>query len=125
MVSSARPSSSSVSSSFPTSSSCSTITSWYGDCQRPARPSVSGLACVRKCMCVVLNQRKNGVPAACWRPMKSTACSYTSSSMVCMRFLVSGPVSSMRCVPSPLAQEWITPRGPKRLRKLGNSSAGG
>jgi hypothetical protein len=38
-----------------------------------------------------------------------------------MRFLVSGPVSSMRWVPSGLAHEWMTPRGPKRWRKLGKS----
>ena len=42
-------------------------------------------------MCVVLNQTKNGVSAACWRSMKSSACSSTSSSIVSIRFFVSGP----------------------------------
>ena len=45
--------------------------------------------------------------------------------MVFIRSFVSGPVSSMRCVPSPFAHEWMTPRGPKFLRKSGKSSAGG
>src|SRR5687768_14443893 len=58
------------------------------------------LGCVRKCMCVVLNQRKNGVSAADCRSMKSSACSKISSSTVSMRFLVSGPVSTTRCLPT-------------------------
>ena len=88
-------------------------------------------------MCVVLNQTKNGVSAACWRSMKSSVCSSTSSSIVSIRFFVSGPVSSIRCLPtrpqrgssvassSSVAHEWSTPRGPKRSRKCGKSSAGG
>ena len=76
-------------------------------------------------MWVVLNQTKNGVSASCWRRMKSIAASRNSSSQVFIRSSVSGPVSSMRCVPSPFAQEWITPRGPNRLRKSGNSSSVG
>ena len=50
--------------------------------------------------------------------MKSTAASRNSSSQVSIRFLVSGPVSSMRWVPSPLAQVCSTPRGPELLAEL-------
>ena len=57
-------------------------------------------------MCVVLNQTKNGVPAACWRSMKSSPCSSTSSSIVSMRFFVSGPVSSIRCLPTRPQRGW-------------------
>ena len=57
--------------------------------------------------------------------MKRSASGTTSSSIVFIRSLVSGPVSSMRWVPSSLAQEWMTPRGPKFLRKFGNSSSDG
>ena len=35
-----------------------------------------------------------------------------SSSIVSIRFLVSGPVSSIVCVPSALALQRSTPRGP-------------
>ena len=35
-----------------------------------------------------------------------------SSSIVSIRFFVSGPVSSIFCVPSGSAKLWITPRGP-------------
>ena len=88
-------------------------------------------------MCVVLSQTKNGVPSAACRSMKSSPCSSTSSSIVSIRFLFSGPVSSIRCLPtrpkrgssvsssSSVAQEWMTPRGPKRSLKWGKSSAGG
>ena len=126
-----------MSSSEPTVRSWSIIVSWYGDCQRPDCPTLSGLGCVRKCMWVVLNQTKNGVPDACWRPMKSRATSSTSSSIVSIRLLVSGPVSSIRWRPtrpnrgstvassSSVAHEWMTPRGAKFARKLGKSSAGG
>ena len=60
-----------------------------------------------------------------------------SSSMVSIRFLVSGPVSSMRCLPtgpyrsstspvsSSVAQEWMTPRGSSALRISGASSSVG
>ena len=44
----------------------------------------------------------------------------TSSSMVSMRLRVSGPVSSIFCVPSGSAQLWMTPRGPKRFLKAGS-----
>ena len=88
-------------------------------------------------MCVVLSQTKNGVPAAAWRSMKSSPCSSTSSSIVSIRFFVSGPVSSILCLPtrpkrgssvsssSSVAHEWMTPRGPNRSLKCGKSSAGG
>ena len=76
-------------------------------------------------MWVVLNHTKNGVSASCWRRMKSTAASRNSSSQVFIRSVVSAPVSSMRCVPSPSAQAWITPRGPNRSRNSGNSSSVG
>ena len=52
-------------------------------------------------MWVELNHTKNGVSASCWRRMKSIAASRNSSSQVSIRFFVSGPVSSIRCVPSP------------------------
>ncbi len=56
-------------------------------------PHALGLHCVRKCMCVKFTQTKNGLPAAFWRLMKSTARAAKSSSKVSIRFLVSGPVS--------------------------------
>ena len=73
-------------------------------------------------MWVVFNQTKNGVSASLASVMNRRASGTISSSMVFIRSLVSGPVSSMRWVPSPLAQEWMTPRGPKFFRKSGNSS---
>ena len=130
MVSSAMPSSSSRSSISPTFLSWSIIVSWYGDCQRPAWPRLSGLVCVRKCMCVVLSQQKNGLPASCWRLMKSFAAATNSSSQVSMRLLVSGPVSSIFCLPTrpqrgcsvgssaSVAQQCSTPRGPKGCLEL-------
>ena len=51
-------------------------------------------------MWVVLTQQKNGVSAASWRRMKSLAAATNSSSQVSMRFLVSGPVSSIFCLPT-------------------------
>ena len=81
---------------------------------------LSGLGWVRKCMWVELNQTKNGVSASVWRLMKSTAASRNSSSQVSIRFLVSGPVSSMRWVPSAFAQVCRTPRGPNFLRNSGS-----
>ena len=51
-------------------------------------------------MCVVLSQTKNGVSSAACRSMKSSPCSTTSSSIVSIRFLFSGPVSSIRCLPT-------------------------
>src|SRR5262249_34013891 len=62
---------------------------------------LSGLAWVRKCMWVVLNQTKNGTPAWCWRVMNSLAAATNSSSTASMRFFVSGPVFSIRSPPLP------------------------
>ncbi len=76
-------------------------------------------------MWVVLSQTKNGVSPSLASLMNRIASGTTSSSMVFIRSFVSGPVSSTREVPSPLAQEWMTPRGPKFLRKSGNSSSVG
>ena len=67
---------------------------------------------VRKCMWVVLTHRKNGASSACLRSMKSSAPAMISSSIVSIRFVVSGPVSSIVCVPSALALQRSTPRGP-------------
>jgi hypothetical protein len=50
-------------------------------------------------MSVVFTHAKNGVPAAFWRRLNWIAASATPSSMVSVRFLVSAPVSSIRCVP--------------------------
>ena len=51
-------------------------------------------------MCVVLSQTKNGVSLSLASVMNRSASGTTSSSMVFIRSLVSGPVSSMRWVPS-------------------------
>ena len=51
--------------------------------------------------------------------MKSLAAATVSSSMVSMRFLVSGPVFSMVWPPLPSALVWSTPRGPNFLRNSG------
>ena len=64
------------------------------------------------CIRVEFHQQKKGLSALCWRSMKSSAPAVISSSMVSMRFLVNGPVSSIFCVPSGFAQECSTPRGP-------------
>ena len=72
------------------------------------------------CMRLVLNQQKNGLPSLWAFLMKLTAPPRNSSSMVSMRFLVSGPVSSIFCVPSALAKEWITPRGPNFFLNAGS-----
>ena len=55
-------------------------------------------------MAVVLYQRKNGFPSLWHLSMKVRAWSVTSSSIVSIRFLVSGPVSSILCPPLPSAQ---------------------
>ena len=71
-------------------------------------------------MAVVLYQRKKGFSALAASVMNRSACSVTSSSMVSMRFLVSGPVSSIFCPPLPSDQQWSTPRGPKRFLNSGS-----
>ena len=74
IVSSAMPSSSRASSSCPTFRSWSIIVSWYGDCQRPAWPMLSGLVCVRRCMWVKFIQTKNGVSGGVLAPDEVDAC---------------------------------------------------
>ena len=49
---------------------------------------------------MAFHQQKNGLPRLGCRLMKSVAAAMVSSSTVSMRFLVSGPVSSMVCAPS-------------------------
>ena len=83
------------------------------------------------CMRVELNQQKNGLPALCCRSMKSSDASRNSSSTVSIRFLVSGPVSSIVCLPTrpkrgssvgsslSLALHLSTPRGPNFALELG------
>ena len=82
--------------------SCSTMPSRYSSC--PEMPRCSAFTCVRKCIRVPFHQTKNGLPALTCRSMKSFAAATVSSSIVSIRFLVSGPVSSIFCVPSGLAQ---------------------
>ena len=51
------------------------------------------------CMRVVLNQTNQGLPS-CWLlSMNLVVAASTSSSIVSMRFFVSGPVSSQFCLP--------------------------
>ena len=81
---------------------------------------LSGLAWVRKCMWVVLNQTKKGVPAwCCARDEIRWPRPGTPRRTVSMRFLVSGPVFSIFWPPLPSAQQWSTPRGPNLLLELG------
>ena len=74
---------------------------------------------MRKCIRVPFHQQKKGLPSLAWRVMKSFAAATVSSSMVSMRFLVSGPVFSMVWPPLPSALDLITPRGPNFLRNSG------
>ena len=71
-------------------------------------------------MRVAFHQRKKGLPVAVTSSRYSSVRAVTSSSIVSMRFFVSGPVSSIFCVPSGCAQLWMTPRGPKRFLKAGS-----
>jgi hypothetical protein len=121
IVSLAMPRSSIAFSTVPTLRSWSIMTSAYSPFQRPAWPMLSGLGWVRKCMCVKLTQTNMGFPAFTCLPMNSAARAAMSSSIVSMRFFVSGPVSSIFWVPSGRAQLWTTPRGPYFLRKFGKS----
>ena len=72
-------------------------------------------------MCVVLIQMKNGFRELCFRLMKSSAPSMISSSIVSIRFFVSGPVSSIVCLPLFVTRHLSTPRGPYRSLKFGKS----
>ncbi len=67
------------------------------------------------CIFVEFHQMKNGLSACFAFSMKANVFSFTSSSIVSIRFLVSGPVS----VILPSAKEWITPRGPNRFLNSG------
>src|SRR4030095_1745636 len=92
---------------------------------------LSGLVCVRKCMWVKHTQTKAGFPAEFWRLMNSTARVAMSSSIVSIRFLVSGPVSLMVCLPTlpkrgstvgsstAVALHSSTPRGPNLAINVG------
>ncbi len=89
-------------------------------------PRAPRLVCVRRCMWVVFTQQKNGLRLLCCRWMKPDAASTNSSSHVSIRFLVSGPVSLILCLPTRpqrgcsfasslfVARHSRTPRGPKR-----------
>ena len=78
---------------------------------------------VNRCIWVKLSQMKNGLSASFCRLMKSLAAAANSSSQVSIRFLVSGPVSSILCLPTrpqrsctvgsslSVAQHLRTPRG--------------
>ena len=83
-------------------------------------PSLSSLSRVQMCMRVEFHQRKNGLSAFFASVMKRSASLVTSSSIVSIRFLFSGPVLSIFCVPSGLAQVWITPRVPNLFRSSGS-----
>ena len=93
--------------------------------KRPDWPRLSGFTWVRKCMWVKLTHKNTGLPALTCFSRNSAERAAMSSSIVSIRFLVSGPVSSIFCVPSGWAKLWITPRGAKFLRKLGNSGSFG
>ena len=86
----------------------------------PLTPRFSALTWVRKCMRVAFHQMKNGLSVGVTSSRYSRVRAVTSSSIVSMRFCVSGPVSSIFCVPSACAQLWMTPRGPKRFLKAGS-----
>ena len=72
------------------------------------------------CMRVEFHHRKNGFSALRASVMKRNASLVTSSSIVSIRFLVNAPVLSIFCVPSGLAQVWMTPRVPNRFRNSGS-----
>ena len=66
----------------------------------PVRPTDSFLRWVQTCMRVELNQTKNGLSALTARSRKSVAWPKISLSIVGMRSLESGPVSSIFCLPT-------------------------
>ena len=68
------------------------------------------------CMRVEFHHRNTGLSDFFVRSRKSIAFAVTSSSIVSMRFLVSGPVSVIR----PSAKLWITPRGPNFFLNAGS-----
>ena len=95
-------------------------------------PRCSARTCVRRCMRVALNQQKKGLLAPCCRLIKSMAAADVSSSTVSILFFVSGPVSSIFCLPtfpkrgstvassSVDALSFKTPRGPNFVRYAGS-----
>ena len=83
-------------------------------------PRDASLSRVQMCMRVEFHHRKKGLSACFASFMKRIVSVVTSSSTVSMRFLFSGPVLSIFCVPSGFAQVWITPRVPKRFRSSGS-----
>src|SRR4029453_2478191 len=110
MVLSAMPRSSSFLSSCPTWPSCSTMPSGYTP--RPVTPCDSFLRCVKMCMRVEFHQQKKGLLSLTAFSMNLRLASRNSSSTVSIRLVVSGPVFSIFWVPSVLAHECRTPRGP-------------
>src|SRR5262249_32807448 len=77
----------------------------------PVFPWDWGLRWVQMCMRVGLSQTKNGFPSRCARSMKSMVALRNSSSIVSMRFLVSGPVSSHLCLPQDPTGTELCPEG--------------
>ncbi|MNG34498.1 hypothetical protein D3C84_1209950 [compost metagenome] len=73
----------------------------------PLWPFIDSRTWVNKCMRVVFIQTKNGLSALACFSMNACAAAVVSSSMVSMRLVFSGPVSSIL----PSAKLWITPRG--------------
>ena len=70
-----------------------TVWSW------PLLPRFFSATCVLKCMAVELYHRKKGLFALTCFSIQPIAAAVISSSTVSMRFFVSGPVSSMVCLP--------------------------
>ena len=88
-------------------------------CTRPVRTcrGVSAFTCVRKCMRVPFHQQKKGLSALHLPVDEVLGRGEVSSSIVSIRFLVSGPVSSIVWPPLPSALHLSTPRGPNFSRK--------
>ena len=63
-------------------------------------------------MRVAFHQQKKGWPPFDCLTMKSFAAASVSSSIVSIRFFVSGPVFSIVCPPLPSARHLSTPLGP-------------
>ena len=71
---------------------------------RPVSPSDSFFKCVKMCIRVEFHQQKNGLSSLTAFSMNLRLASRNSSSTVRMRSTVKGPVFSIFCVPSALAQ---------------------
>ena len=72
------------------------------------------------CIRVEFHQQKNGLSSLTAFSMNFRLASRNSSSTVSMRLMVSGPVFSIFCVPSGLAQLCSTPRGPNFFLNSGS-----